>query len=147
MQAQVSQISIQRIFHKSHVEIVWKSRMEIAYANRVWKSYTGASFGNFDSADPVEIAHGNVRMAFSSEASSFFSNWIFQMFFYDDGSKGPSNSIVNSLFKVKRQAFFFFANRRWESQLAEAPPGDAAPSSRMGPHGKYWKSTLHWSAA
>ena len=33
--------------------------MEIAYANRVWKSYTGARFGNFDSAELLEIAHGN----------------------------------------------------------------------------------------
>ena len=41
------------------MEIVLKSRMEIAYANRVWKSYTGASFANFDSADLLEIAHGN----------------------------------------------------------------------------------------
>ena len=58
------------------------NRMEIAHGNRVWKSYTGASFANFDSADLSEIAYGNpffkniTKLHITKNTSGDFPNWF-----------------------------------------------------------------------
>ena len=62
MPAQVSQIPFRRILRKSHTEIAYGNRMEIAYA--------AVSFANSLSADLAEIAYGN-RMEIAYAGASF----------------------------------------------------------------------------